>query len=60
MQLDDFMMHMLKGCIQLQSRPRIIRTFINAVPVVVAGVLSVAQVTAHPRSRMNEYPSILE
>lgn len=70
--VDDFMIRMLKGCIQLQSRPRIINT-VNAVPVkhvarvVVAGALNpipggvhVAQVTAHPRLRMNEYLSILE
>ncbi|ROW12154.1 hypothetical protein VMCG_00309 [Cytospora schulzeri] len=70
--VDDFLIRMLKGCIQLQSRPHIINT-VNAVPVnhvarvVVAGALNplaggvhVAQVTAHPRLRMNEYLAILE
>lgn len=70
--VDDFLIRMLKGCIQLSSRPRIINT-VNAVPVnhvarvVVAGALNplpggvhVVHVTAHPRLRMNEYLSILE
>lgn len=71
--VDDFLVRMLKGCIQLSSRPHIVNT-VNAVPVnhvarvVVAGALnplanggvSVAHVTAHPRLRMNEYLSILE
>lgn len=72
--VDDFLIRMLKGCIQLSSRPRIINT-VNAVPVnhvarvVAAGALNplangkgvnVVHVTAHPRLRMNEYLSILE
>ncbi|KAI2471179.1 large subunit of L-aminoadipate-semialdehyde dehydrogenase [Annulohypoxylon bovei var. microspora] len=70
--VDDFLIRMLKGCIQLSARPRIINT-VNAVPVnhvarvVVAAALNplqdgvkVIHVTAHPRLRMNEYLSILE
>ncbi|KAJ1335069.1 L-2-aminoadipate reductase [Microdochium nivale] len=70
--VDDFLIRLLKGCIQLQSRPRIINT-VNAVPVnhvarvvtaaaltPLAGGVHVVQVTAHPRQRMNEYLSILE
>lgn len=70
--VDDFLIRMLKGCIQLSSRPHIVNT-VNAVPVnhvarvVVAGALNpipngvnVVHVTAHPRMRMNEYLSILE
>ncbi|KAK4116809.1 large subunit of L-aminoadipate-semialdehyde dehydrogenase [Canariomyces notabilis] len=70
--VDDFLVRMLKGCIQLSSRPHIINT-VNAVPVnhvarvVVAAALNplpggvhVVHVTAHPRLRMNEYLSILE
>ncbi|KAI1385300.1 large subunit of L-aminoadipate-semialdehyde dehydrogenase [Hypoxylon trugodes] len=70
--VDDFLIRMLKGCIQLVARPRIINT-VNAVPVnhvarvVVAAALNpleggvhVIHVTAHPRLRMNEYLSILE
>ncbi|KAI1771602.1 large subunit of L-aminoadipate-semialdehyde dehydrogenase [Hypoxylon cercidicola] len=70
--VDDFIIRMLKGCIQLAARPRIINT-VNAVPVnhvarvVVAAALNpldggvhVIHVTAHPRLRMNEYLSILE
>ncbi|KAI1136316.1 large subunit of L-aminoadipate-semialdehyde dehydrogenase [Hypoxylon sp. FL0543] len=70
--VDDFLIRMLKGCIQLAARPRIINT-VNAVPVnhvarvVVAAALNplsggvhVIHVTAHPRLRMNEYLSILE
>lgn len=70
--VDDFLIRMLKGCIQLVARPRIINT-VNAVPVnhvarvVVAAALNplqggvhVVHVTAHPRLRMNEYLSILE
>ncbi|ROV95053.1 hypothetical protein VPNG_09475 [Cytospora leucostoma] len=69
---DDFLIRLLKGSIQLKSRPHIVNT-VNAVPVnhvariVVAGALNVipggvhvAQVTAHPRLRMSEYLSILE
>ncbi|KAK3309855.1 uncharacterized protein B0T15DRAFT_16277 [Chaetomium strumarium] len=71
--VDDFLIRMLKGCIQLSARPHIINT-VNAVPVnhvarvVVASALNplssggvhVVHVTAHPRLRMNEYLSILE
>ena len=70
--VDDFLIRMLKGCIQLSSRPRIVNT-VNAVPVnhvarvVVASALNplaggvhVVHVTAHPRLRMNEYLAILE
>lgn len=70
--VDDFLIRMLKGCIQLSSRPHIVNT-VNAVPVnhvarvVAAGALNplpngvhVVHVTAHPRLRMNEYLSILE
>ncbi|KAI0122333.1 large subunit of L-aminoadipate-semialdehyde dehydrogenase [Daldinia grandis] len=70
--VDDFLIRMLKGCIQLAARPRIINT-VNAVPVnhvarvVVAAALNplpggvhVVHVTGHPRLRMNEYLSILE
>ncbi|KAL2154625.1 hypothetical protein VTH82DRAFT_3301 [Thermothelomyces myriococcoides] len=70
--VDDFLIRMLKGCIQISARPRIINT-VNAVPVnhvarvVVASALNplpggvhVVHVTAHPRLRMNEYLSILE
>lgn len=70
--VDDFLIRMYKGCIQLKSRPRIVNT-VNAVPVdhvarvVVAATLNplpngvnVVHVTAHPRLRMNEYLSILE
>ena len=69
---DDFLIRMLKGCIQLSSRPRIINT-VNAVPVnhvarvVVAGALNpiphgehVVHVTGHPRLRMSEFLSLLE
>ena len=70
--LDDFLIRMLKGCIQLSARPHIVNT-VNAVPVnhvarvVVASALNplaggvhVIHVTAHPRLRMSEYLSILE
>ncbi|KAF7531526.1 hypothetical protein G7054_g8809 [Neopestalotiopsis clavispora] len=69
---DDFLIRILKGCVQLSSRPRIVNT-VNAVPVnhvsriVVAAALNpiangahVLHVTAHPRLRMNEYLSLLE
>lgn len=69
---DDFLIRMLKGCVQLGVRPRIINT-VNAVPVnhvarvVVAATLNplpqgvhVIHVTGHPRLRMNEYLSLLE
>jgi L-aminoadipate-semialdehyde dehydrogenase len=69
---DDFLIRMLKGCIQLSARPRIVNT-VNSVPVnhvsrvVVAAALNplaggvhVVHVTGHPRLRMNEYLSYLE
>ena len=69
---DDFLIRMLKGCIQLSARPRIVNT-VNSVPVdhvarvVVAaafnplpGGIHVVHVTGHPRLRMNEYLSYLE
>ena len=69
---DDFLVRMLKGCIQLGARPHIINT-VNAVPVnnvarvVVAAALNplqggvkVVHVNANPRLRMNEYLQILE
>ena len=69
---DDFLVRMLKGCIQLVARPHIINT-VNVVPVnhvarvVVAAALNplpggvhVVHVTGHPRLRMNEYLSLLE
>lgn len=69
---DDFLIRMLKGCIQLGARPRIVNT-VNSVPVnhvarvVVAAALNplpsgihVVHVTGHPRLRMNEYLSLLE
>jgi L-aminoadipate-semialdehyde dehydrogenase len=69
---DDFLIRMLKGCIQLSARPHIINT-VNAVPVnhvarvVVASALNplpggvhVVHVTGHPRLRMNEFLSPLE
>ena len=68
---DDFLIRMLKGCIQLKLRPRIFNT-VNAVPVdhvarvVVAAALNpipggqhVVHVTGHPRLRMNEYLSFV-
>jgi L-aminoadipate-semialdehyde dehydrogenase len=69
---DDFLVRILKGCIQLQSRPDITNT-INMVPVthvarvVVASSFSppvsplgVAQITSHPRITMNEFLGSLE
>ena len=69
---DDFLIRMLKGCIQLSARPRIVNT-VNSVPVnhvarvVVAAAFNplpdgvhVIHVTGHPRLRMNEYLSLLE
>lgn len=63
---------MLKGCVQLGSRPHIGNT-VNMVPVnhvarlVVAcalhppaSPLGVAQVTSHPRLRLNDYLASLE
>ncbi|RCI16477.1 hypothetical protein L249_1733 [Ophiocordyceps polyrhachis-furcata BCC 54312] len=69
---DDFLIRLLKGCIQLGVRPRIVNT-VNSVPVnhvarvVVASALNpladgvhVVHVTGHPRLRMHEYLSLLE
>ncbi|KAF4471577.1 L-aminoadipate-semialdehyde dehydrogenase [Fusarium albosuccineum] len=69
---DDFLIRILKGCLELGVRPHIVNT-VNAVPVnhvsrvVVACALNpipngvhVAHVTGHPRLRMNEYLSALE
>jgi L-aminoadipate-semialdehyde dehydrogenase len=69
---DDFLVRLLKGCIQLQSRPDISNT-INMVPVthvarvVVASCfnppiapLGVAQITSHPRITINDFLSSLE
>ena len=69
---DDFLIRMLKGCVQLGVRPKILNT-VNSVPVnhvarvVVASALNpipdginVVHVTGHPRLRMNEYLSLLE
>ena len=69
---DDFLIRMLKGCVQLSARPRIVNT-VNSVPVnhvarvVVAAAFNplpngvhVVHVTGHPRLRMNEYLSLLE
>lgn len=64
---DDFLIRMVKGCAQLGQMPDIYNT-VNMVPVdhvarvvIACGVfppvspLSVAQVTSHPRLRMNEF-----
>jgi len=69
---DDFLIRMLKGCVQLSSRPHIINT-VNAVPVdrvariAVAAALNplsngqdVVHVTGHPRLNMSEFLSLLE
>ncbi|KAF3914241.1 hypothetical protein AA313_de0204571 [Arthrobotrys entomopaga] len=68
---DDFLVRMMKGCIQLGQTPDIHNT-VNMVPVdhvarvVVASAfyppatpLAVAQVTSHPRLRFNEFLSTL-
>jgi L-aminoadipate-semialdehyde dehydrogenase len=68
---DDFLIRMVKGCAQLGKMPDIYNT-INMVPVdhvarvVVAcaifpprSSLAVAQVTSHPRLRMNEFLATL-
>lgn len=68
--LDDFLVRMLKGCVQLGARPDVSNT-INMVPVphvaklVLAMSLrgeagSTAHVEAHPRLTMNEYLATLE
>lgn len=69
---DDFLIRILKGCLQLGVRPRIVNT-VNSVPVnhvarvvvaaslnPLAGGVHVVHVTGHPRLRMNEYLSLLE
>ncbi|KAF2639257.1 large subunit of L-aminoadipate-semialdehyde dehydrogenase [Massarina eburnea CBS 473.64] len=69
---DDFLVRLLKGCIQLQSRPDITNT-INMVPVthvarvVIASTFSppvsplgVAQITSHPRITTNTFVGALE
>jgi L-aminoadipate-semialdehyde dehydrogenase len=69
---DDFLVRMLKGCIQLGCRPDMTNT-INMVPVthvsrvVVASSfnppvtpLGVAQITSHPRITFNEFIGALE
>jgi len=69
---DDFLIRMLKGCVQLSSRPHIVNT-VNAVPVdrvariAVAAALNpppsgqhVVHVTGHPRLNMSEFLSLLE
>lgn len=69
---DDFLVRMMKGCIQLASRPNINNT-VNMVPVdhvarvVVAcafkpptSPLGVAHVTGHPRLRFNQFLAALE
>lgn len=67
---DDFLVRMLKGCIQLKARPNINNT-VNMVPVdhvarvVVAcafncNTMRVAHVTGHPRLRFNQFLATLE
>jgi L-aminoadipate-semialdehyde dehydrogenase len=72
---DDFLVRLWKGCLQVGARPDITNT-VNAVPVsqvsrivVAAGLLlptvtgqslSVAQVTSHPRLKLNEWIGALE
>ena len=69
---DDFLIRMLKGCVQLATRPNINNT-VNMVPVnhvartVVACAfhpptsgVGVAQVTGHPRLRFNQYLGALQ
>ena len=69
---DDFLIRMLKGCIQLGSRPNI-NNSVNMVPVdhvarVVAACafnkigkgIQVAHVTAHPRLRLNQFLAVLQ
>ena len=67
---DDFLVRMLKGCVQIGSRPDLTNT-INMVPVshvaqkVVAIALqgengTVSQVEAHPRLTFNEFLETLE
>ncbi|KAI9717054.1 MAG: putative NRPS-like protein biosynthetic cluster [Candelaria pacifica] len=69
---DDFLIRMIKGCVQLSKRPDISNS-VNMVPVdhvahaVVASAffppsssLAVAQITSHPRLRFNEFLGTLE
>ncbi|KAJ5899697.1 hypothetical protein N7495_004441 [Penicillium taxi] len=69
---DDFLIRMLKGCIQLSSRPNINNT-VNMVPVdhvariVIACTffpprtpVGVAHVTGHPRLRFNQFLGALQ
>ncbi|KIW44701.1 L-aminoadipate-semialdehyde dehydrogenase [Exophiala oligosperma] len=70
---DDFLIRMLKGCVQLGTRPNINNT-VNMVPVdhvartVVATAffpaspqgVSVAHITGHPRLRFNQYLAVLQ
>lgn len=69
---DDFLVRLLKGCLQLNARPDITNT-VNQVPVthvarvVIASTLNppveplgVAQVTGHPRLTFNEFAGALE
>ncbi|KAK6359366.1 large subunit of alpha-aminoadipate reductase [Orbilia brochopaga] len=69
---DDFLVRMIKGCVQLGQTPDIHNT-VNMVPVdhvarvVVASALyppaaplAVAQVTSHPRLRFNEFLATLD
>ena len=69
---DDFLIRMLKGCVQLATRPNINNT-VNMVPVnhvartVVACAfhpptsgVGVAQITGHPRLRFNQYLAALQ
>ncbi|KAK9650782.1 large subunit of alpha-aminoadipate reductase [Aspergillus fumigatus] len=69
---DDFLIRMMKGCIQLSARPNIHNT-VNMVPVdhvarvVIAGAfqppctpIGVAQVTGHPRLRFNQFLGALQ
>lgn len=69
---DDFLIRMLKGCVQLGSRPDISNT-INMVPVdhvarlVIAAAfnqpgaqMSVCHLTSHPRLTFNEYLASLQ
>ncbi|KAJ9312678.1 putative alpha-aminoadipate reductase large subunit [Paecilomyces variotii] len=69
---DDFLIRMIKGCIQLSARPNINNT-VNMVPVdhvarvVISSAfhppttpLGVAQVTGHPRLRFNQFLGTLQ
>lgn len=69
---DDFLLRMLKGCVELGKYPDI-NNNVNMVPVdhvarvvvatalhpPVSDTLAVAQVTGHPRIKFNEYLSVL-